>query len=935
MATFQIMRAAGNRPLRSTGRKIYGKNVSVPSTTFPNGCSYRMPWAVSRDLQKAAISNKELYFRVTHAGLKDTGHTGNVQTSFDFEFQTLSGTVLPYVTKSYNGTTGTLFGVLNCSPAGSAAATQGWFYFSNPVWTGDRSDHDRTFPNATVSLFLPSKIDQSGSALDFSVDLPTADKTLVNPGALCNGTTDETSRTVTGTCTDFLYSFLAQDMQANDDATPTCIGNGTGNTLIFMRHCYATPNGVQRPPVDITNCWRAGFSTAEGDSFYESAKDTTDTSLQHMVFRRVSGQSLEMYINGVLVPWDWKSEPGGRPQAGTIDFTGNKFFIGRGSTSNRYWQGYLDCVKFYKNDAKTATWAASEYANLMAIDDAIIFGAPEALGGTSLWGEAIELPCDGAASVSFDASKYSTADVGTVSVDTAVGSLIDPPGGTLTPLTGNNVSYHNSANQAGLDEGSVRLKNTAGAKIIVPARFIISVSITPPSGYYKTPNIAGKTARPASNIANLVSVIGQFASGTYSTATSYIEITGPITGNQNGSKDFTINASGNQTHPLVIMSGSEAGSDTWTNRAGKKIKDVQITVRGNWVWWYGNYFEYIPTSLQCWGTDTSQLGFSIIQAGSHGFFTANRFTNSRGINTNSYNDSPTCNFNWFEMATQSGRLADGTSGAVGAGDDGWRSLGSGAPNIVQNLMFARNRFSQYAASIADHPQGAAGLYFGNGVKGVHNAPGCKIEYNFIKFNYTRGVEFKYAPDFVRWNHFVGLDNAYAAINFRGESAGGGEVSYNRIEDTQNCMVEGKHIYNSNWMIDSGTGAPSGLFNVFSQIFNNDANKKSIAPADGSDFVGNKCNVQLAYDFEPSSHNFGADLGATDDVLFADHLGGTFRNMNGAAVAFSGGVATGNNPHVKNSAIKKQTAIPAGYTVADPPILNTIVCGPNAAGKQYP
>jgi hypothetical protein len=98
------------------------------------------------------------------------------------------------------------------------------------------------------------------------------------------------------------------------------------------------------------------------------------------------------------------------------------------------------------------------------------------------------------------------------------------------------------------------------------------------------------------------------------------------------------------------------------------------------------------------------------------------------------------------------------------------------------------------------PQGAAGVYFGNGVKGVHNAPGCKIEYNYINFNYTRAMEFKYAPDFIRWNHIVGLDNAMQASTSEGESAVGGEVSYNRIVNAQNCMVEGKRIYNSNWMI---------------------------------------------------------------------------------------------------------------------------------------
>jgi hypothetical protein len=121
------------------------------------------------------------------------------------------------------------------------------------------------------------------------------------------------------------------------------------------------------------------------------------------------------------------------------------------------------------------------------------------------------------------------------------------------------------------------------------------------------------------------------------------------------------------------------------------------------------------------------------------------------------------------------------------------------------------------------PKGAASVYFGNGVKGVHNAPGCKIEYNYINFNFTRAMEFKYAPDFVRWNHIVGP--GYAAINFRGESAVGGEVSYNRIVNAQNCMIEGKRIYNSNWMID-GSGAPSVACSTPSvKLERNDANRQ--------------------------------------------------------------------------------------------------------------
>jgi hypothetical protein len=343
-------------------------SVSVPSSDYLNGAHHRMPWAVSRDLQAAAMSGKELYFRVTDPLLKDAAHGGMVKTGFDFEFSMFDGKAVSYVIKSYDGTAGTLMGVFNpFALAGSTGPTRGYFYFSNPAWTASKEDHDQTFPNATSVLFLPSRFDESGAALDFNRDLPTSDKVIVNPGALCDGDaagTDFMTRNLTGNCGSFLISFLAQSTPNNSDNSPISFGAVTGgSTAIFIRHLFAgATQHTHSPP--LTNAWRAGFTTSEGDSFYETASDVADTSLQHVVMRRVSGSHLELYINGVLVPWAFTDTPGSVPQSARIDFTSQVLYIGRGAVaSNRFWNGYLDCFKFFKDDAKTAAWVQQPHGH--------------------------------------------------------------------------------------------------------------------------------------------------------------------------------------------------------------------------------------------------------------------------------------------------------------------------------------------------------------------------------------------------------------------------------------------------------------------------------------------------------------------------------------------------------------------------------------------
>jgi hypothetical protein len=187
---------------KGSGDTPLAKNVSTPPSNYPNGAHYRLPWAVSRELQAVAMLDKELYFKVTDDLLKDT--SGAVKTGFDFEFSMADGKAVPYVIHSHNGTTGTLMGVIKPPELkGSASPTRGYLYFSNPAWTVSKEEPDQTFPNATSVLFLPSRLDKSGAALDLSRDLPTSDKVIVNPGALCDGDEagdDYMTRNLTGSC---------------------------------------------------------------------------------------------------------------------------------------------------------------------------------------------------------------------------------------------------------------------------------------------------------------------------------------------------------------------------------------------------------------------------------------------------------------------------------------------------------------------------------------------------------------------------------------------------------------------------------------------------------------------------------------------------------------------------------------------------------------
>lgn len=940
MGTYQVMQDASKRPLRSTGRKLYGKAVSLAPTAYSNGTSHRMPFAISRDLQPTAINGKELYFRVTDPGLKDVAHGGYVATGFDFELADTSGRVLPYVIKSYDPAAGTLMGVLNMNLLGSATATRGWLYFGNGAWTVSREDHANTFPNATCVLFLPSGNDESDSQLNMSGDLPIADITIVNPGAKCVGSrmTDAIERALVGNCGSFLISFMVQSTTPNSDNVPAFFGSGTGPTVIYMRHCYATPNGPH-PATDITNCWRCGFSVPSGNVDYESAQDTADTSLQHFVLRRVLGSSLELYINGQLVPWAFTSEPAGVNLSQRIDFTGQKLGVGRGSvTGSRWWDGYLDCFKFYKDDPKSAAWIAAEYANLSEIDDAVIFGTPETPNAFSPWGEAVAIVCDQSVSpnVDFQADKYSAALSGVI----ALGSPKFPNApshGTLSDQGSNKVRYANDGGNATDDNtGTVKLTNGQGS-VIIPVRAHIIVSSPPPptGGYYKDPwdntkftslnnvDVTGGRTDFLNKLATIKSTPGW-------TRSNYLRVMSDISGS---TVDVDAGTTPTQSDPLVIMMPGAGTDSNWSSRHTISCK---LRLKSKYTWLYGcvldwasnNTHQFQNALLEFWNdwqflTACRLIGSCLCRhdAGSFGL------VSDLHINFNRCEMRPTVvGNNEYYVFISGGESGSGVNFKV-----------------AHPVTIARNYLIDAQGAIDAN---CDWIYCGDGSdpNQGHSVLDYKIEYNYAKANFKRAIYMKLGAC-IRWNHTHcilpnGSDSS-AGIHwgFRGPTAAGGLCAYNRGIAGRTLMCHGPdHEFVSNFA--------SGSHNRYNPSCLMGGAGKDTPAANNCKFIGNTGDMFLPWYAGNVDNPFG-NLGTSGTFLIAGHNGAIREqksdgppNWNdlgdGPVISFDPvtGHPTGSHIWLTNSGVKKQDNIPAGYTMATPPTLNTTVTGPGAAGKVW-
>jgi hypothetical protein len=934
LGNLHMAKGSGNTPL--------AVDVSLPSRDFLNGAHYRMPWAVSRDLQPAAITGKELYFRVTDPLLKDVAHGGAVKTGFDFELTTFAGAKVPYVIKSYDGAGGTLMGVLNGDLAGSAAATRGYLYFSNPGWTVSREDSDQTFPNAVSVLFLPSRIDRSGSKLDFDADLPTSDKVIVNPGALVDGSMvpgNDIERALTGNCGSFLISVLCQSIPNNVDNSPLTFGSGTGSTVIYMRHCFATPNGPH-PDTDITNCWRVGFATGGKETDYETAQGTADQTLQHIVFRRVLGSRPELYINGVISPFSFSFEDVGTPAilSSRLDFTNQKIIVGRGSVTNtRWWNGYIDCFKFFKDDAKSATWALAEYSNLMDIDGGVIFGSPETVTTASVWGETIKIQTDQLTSVDFKADKYSATVGGTIALRSP--NPFDPPDfGRFSDQGANTVRYTNTNATDPDNAGAVHLTNGVG-NVIIPVRaHIITSAPPPPSGFYGYPNdYSGKHARTVANRNDFINALTESRAANW-TRDNYIKLTGDVTGSA-----VTVNGGGTAAHPLVITADG-AGTDAgWNTRP--KIQTVMITT-SPYTWFYGVHLYYPAKDT---AADAYANTFLTLKADWQ-FTTACKLTGPNMIRMDAGDVEVAnihINFNFGSMWFSKFRGSNGKglqSNFITSEHNNQPLKMSHPLTIAYNYFIDDPNTHVYDIDNKDDNQV---IYFGEGTEKAQAAgyySDILIEKNFVKGAISRGFYLKFACNVYR--NDVGpvttpggstYGGADCVIGFRGCTPVNGKIYYNRLRGGQQLMC---HSYNHE-IVGNILGSAT---RIHASAHLEAAGKPTLS-ADGCKFIGNTGALYLPW-YVGNADKPTANLGAfTADagrgVLIAGHNGSIIEQASGGgdgpAIPFSGGHPSGSHPWLTNGSITKQDAIPAGYTIETPPSLSTTTTGPSLAtttGKQW-
>jgi hypothetical protein len=927
LGNLHMAKGVGNTPL--------AVDVSLPSSDFTNGAHYRLPWAVSRDLQTAAISGKELYFRVTDPLLKNTANGGAVKTEFDFEFSMFDGTAVPYVIKSYDGVGGTLMGVFRPSAlAGSTGPTRGYLYFSNPAWTVSKEDHDQTFLNATSVLFLPSGVDKSGSQLDLTGTIPAipaGEPQLVNPGCKCDGSTTFLERDLTGDCGSYLFSGLVQSLVNNSDNSPfVCGGKTSSSTAIFHRHLFATANGPT-DPAGHTNAWRAGFANGTVDAYYETASGKADTSLQHVVFRRVLGQSLELYVNGVLVPWAWKQEATGALNT-RISFAGYRLLVGRGATNNRYWDGYIDCFKFFKDDAKTAGWALAEYSNLMDIDGGVIFGSPETVTTSSVFGETIKVQTDQLTSVNFKADKYSATVGGTIALRSP--NPFDPPDfGTLSDQGANTVRYTNTQAQDPDNGGAVHLTNGSGNVIIpVRAHIILTTPPPPPTGYYGIPNIAGKTPRNVSNRSEFLTELGKFG-GAYSTTTDYIRLTGDISG-----ASVIVNKGGTQAHPLVIMSDDNGNPDSWP--ASRPTVTAQMRMTTKYVWWYGVDFL------------SSGSVFLLNMETDWQFVTACRLTGQRLIGadtTDGITNNLLINYNAGFPRTQVG---EGECAFIYIHYKSNTATATGI-TMVDPLMIARNYFGDVSGGSASQNDRQNLIYIGSGIDGrTGGSRTVRIEYNHINCRVRRAIYNKYGST-IKWNHIVPMltGNSYGdtMAGFRGPGSNDAVCAYNRIVNGNQLMVNGRgHLILSNVV--------TGTCTIQVSCFQRGApGTKDTPEADGCRVMGNTGQILLPAfdsnvdtpagrlgDFDPGRYpglpnGKNVVLAGPNQQYFEDIAGNA-----GPAVPIISNhpqqtqVGSNQGYRWRNSSQiwVYDTVDPAwGYVMETPPTLNTTVCGPKASASS--
>lgn len=595
------------------------------------------------------------------------------------------------------------------------------------------------------------------------------------------------------------------------------------------------------------------------------------------------------------------------------------------------------------NSGKLSYAAASGYSGA----DSFTYVLASSSGGTATATVSVTVGSAPAASVGDDNFVIGSAatvldvlanDSANMTVDAIVGA---PVTGTASITgAGASITYTPAAGDTGPDSLVYRARNLLSG---VSALAFCSVDIPSGgdhmSGFWSDPNLiktggGAKTARsPTSNTpAAFNTLVGQFKSGTYSSATDYILVTGTITGN------VTIDAAGTSTHPLVVMATAPSDKMSFGSRAG--FRNGTVFVKGQWVWLY---------QLKCLQTDNTVRTEVVRIQASNCFVTRCQIDASCGIRcTRGESSTFYCiGYNRFTGDTNPDDVGDTNqaqmymycSGSGALPDNGHIYFNIFTQDTDINQIVPRPSNPKQNISYENHA-----VYSGNGLANPSgdrftpydvNLPNVVAEYNYFTTRRTRACYMKHAFTF-RYNHVKSV-SAFNTENvsgrgkvlhmgsYRGEDALYGVVACNRVEGGENIGVQSWYheiLYN---ILTDGCD-----INLFVHSDKSSVNK-TLLGAKGARVIGNQSGsptggtIAIGYSRDDPGYVIQEDLG---DLLLEGNQG-PFVDDNGATISFgASGHPTGTHPNIDASTITKRDSITytprdgTNYSISKVPTLNS-------------
>jgi hypothetical protein len=917
-------------------------------TAWPNGYLYRrrLTLAAQSDLTAETVTDFPAFLDSTEVpGDWSWLVTANgkllsvsVSTPRDIRFETEGGTKLDHFVEKWDGAAGTLRVFVRVpSWACASAAFRFFVYYGKSGLGASEENVAGTWQGAslvvdpTTGTDLTGKghaLTRTGTITNTTLDgRPAAQVADQTGGYLRRTNADLTFLDGLAALTETFWAKIGTASSGNVVRLGGTVG-GTARFSVWAEATGSTTGTAAKVLQAGANWWNG--ATQPNESTESIANIADGSTVRHLLIVRKSNQHTTLYDGET----DISNSASGylnAPSAGTIHpLSTDNYSLGAGTgkqnTSPAMTLGLYALWPF----AFSATRRA--LADRLQRDGSLV----ACLGDVDLVGDANHGP----AGVTFR-----QAITAQTSIDFQ-GHAYDPDAGATIVATAVTPASDSSATYA-IVSGALRVTPIAGvtgtgrpvvtisdgtkASKISPRLAIIGTG-PPPTGYYKTPNhlTAGKTARTAASRTALDTLIGQFASGTYSAATSYIQITGDIGASGTQGSDIVVNAGGTQAHPLVItMAG--AGTNDWSSRPS--IYNSSLSLTRPWTWVYGVRCQLLPTANATWNTTGGHACVRV--RASNQFVTACRLQGSLGVALDKDDlplTGPTVNYNWFDIKMQSLTANQDPADAAFLTTDA-------ANDVAQAFTFAFNYIGDYATQMLQSKDFRT-ILSGSGHKdsGRIVSAGSEVAWNFTDASVTVSYEFKHSLSTLHHNHVERASGiAYAGLNLRGNNCDGPTsgtrplMFANRVK-AQHWYCEGTHW---DYVSNIHTGGPMNLLPHGTNT--NVPKKKDIGGADGCRYVGHK-GAFLVGDtsFEPKNYSYG-NLGSSAPVLFsASDASCTWVDNAGASIGFSGdpGTATGNHPNVTESAISRQSALVAGITLGTPPVLTASTTGPGVAGLTW-